>query len=86
MKRNRVLHLALDVVARTAGRNATRKVWRVRGVAGRGLLDDDEVFHVFNRLSAHAAASPSLSHEVPLGTNRETMTPLVERRHDLSPF
>ena len=44
MKRNRVLHLALDVVARTAGRNATRKVWRVRGVAGRGLLDDDEVF------------------------------------------
>ena len=48
MKRNRVLHLSLDIVASTAGRNATRKVGRVRGVAGRGLLDDDQILHGFN--------------------------------------
>ena len=48
MKRNRVLHLSLDIVASTAGRNATRKVGRVRGVAGRGLLDDDQILHDFN--------------------------------------
>ena len=45
MKRNRVLHLGLDLPARTAGGDAAGYVRRVGRVAGIGLLDHDHVFH-----------------------------------------
>jgi uncharacterized protein (DUF433 family) len=57
MKRNRVLHLALDVVARTAGGDAARYVGGVGRVAGMGLFDhDQELHHV--RLGLHASPHP----------------------------
>jgi hypothetical protein len=40
---------------------------------------------VYQRLSAHAAPSTSLSHDVPSCTNCETMLPNVTLRYDLSP-
>ena len=47
MKRNCVLHLSLDFLPRATGRDATRKVRRVGGVAGSGAFDDDQVLHGF---------------------------------------
>jgi hypothetical protein len=48
MKRNRAFHLSLDFVARIPSGDATRKVRRICGEAGLGLLDDDQILHGFN--------------------------------------
>ena len=50
MKRHCAFHLSLDFLPRATGRDATRKVRRVGGVAGSGAFDDDQVFHGFSPL------------------------------------
>src|SRR5207244_10137422 len=48
MKRDGVLHLALNIVLRSGRRNASGKVGRVRRVTGRSLLNHDQVLHGFS--------------------------------------
>ncbi len=71
MKRNCALHLSLDFLSRATGRDATRKVRRVGGVAGNGAFDDDQVFH----------ESTSLSHDAWGARLR-----LIAINHDASPL
>src|SRR5437588_2190341 len=48
MKRDRILHLSLNLLLCAGRRHAPRKVGRVRGISAGGLFDHDQVLHCFN--------------------------------------
>ena len=74
MKRHCAFHLSLDFLPRATGRDATRKVRRVGGVAGSGAFDDIRYFMA-------SARSTSLSHDA-CGTR----LPRIAINHDASPL
>src|SRR5262249_20693240 len=91
MKRNRAFHLSLDFVARIPGGDAPRKIRRVCGEAGLGLLDDDQILHVFKpsllenavqRVGRHVVTGLARhSDKSPSSTNLKANLPLVAARN-----
>lgn len=43
VKRDGIMHLALDLSLRSTGGNAARQIGRIGGVAGRGVFDNDQI-------------------------------------------